>query len=98
MALVTCPDCQRNVSTLAEDCPGCGRPMAGRQDIVGGRRVRTVERTAKRFKGLIFLSSLALLAGIWGMITKAQTWPIICLVLGLPLLAFGKFMAWWHHG
>ena len=28
MALTTCPDCGRQVSTEAAACPGCGRPMA----------------------------------------------------------------------
>ena len=27
MALVTCPDCKREVSDQAPVCPGCGRPM-----------------------------------------------------------------------
>ncbi len=27
MALITCPDCGRGVSTEAPACPGCGRPM-----------------------------------------------------------------------
>lgn len=29
MALVTCPECGRQVSTRAEACPGCGCPVAG---------------------------------------------------------------------
>src|SRR5919198_997250 len=29
MALTTCPDCNRQVSTEATACPGCGRPIAG---------------------------------------------------------------------
>ena len=31
MALTTCPDCGRQVSTEAVACPGCGRPMVGSQ-------------------------------------------------------------------
>lgn len=27
MALLTCPDCRREVSDLAPACPGCGRPL-----------------------------------------------------------------------
>lgn len=27
MALVSCPDCQRQVSSEAPACPGCGRPI-----------------------------------------------------------------------
>jgi hypothetical protein len=28
MALITCPDCQKQISDSAENCPGCGRPMS----------------------------------------------------------------------
>lgn len=28
MALMTCPDCSREVSDQAPACPGCGRPIA----------------------------------------------------------------------
>lgn len=27
MALVTCPDCNKQISDSAENCPQCGRPM-----------------------------------------------------------------------
>lgn len=27
MALIECPDCGKNVSTLAQSCPNCGRPV-----------------------------------------------------------------------
>lgn len=27
MALITCPDCGRNVSDVAPACPACGRPL-----------------------------------------------------------------------
>jgi len=27
MALLSCPDCRREVSDLAPACPGCGRPI-----------------------------------------------------------------------
>ena len=28
MALIRCPDCNREVSDAAPSCPGCGRPIA----------------------------------------------------------------------
>jgi transposase-like protein len=27
MPLITCPDCQKEISDSAENCPNCGRPM-----------------------------------------------------------------------
>lgn len=32
MALLTCEDCQHEVSDRAEACPSCGRPIAGKPD------------------------------------------------------------------
>lgn len=28
MALITCPDCNKEISDSAENCPNCGRPMS----------------------------------------------------------------------
>lgn len=32
MALTICPDCEREISTLAPHCPQCGRPVEKKQD------------------------------------------------------------------
>ena len=29
MALITCPECQQSVSSIAKSCPKCGYPIAG---------------------------------------------------------------------
>ena len=34
-ALVQCPDCSHEVSTAAEACPQCGRPLRKRQTATG---------------------------------------------------------------
>lgn len=28
MALITCPDCSKEISSSADSCPHCGRPMS----------------------------------------------------------------------
>jgi hypothetical protein len=33
MSLVTCPDCQAQISTIAPACPRCGRPLATQRPI-----------------------------------------------------------------
>ena len=35
MALITCPDCGKQVSDTAPACPGCGRPFAPQMPQVG---------------------------------------------------------------
>ena len=44
MALVTCPDCKKEISSSAEACPHCGRPMVHKS--AKGPRVRTTEDSA----------------------------------------------------
>ncbi|HWS70863.1 MAG TPA: PH domain-containing protein, partial [Thermoanaerobaculia bacterium] len=34
MPVIACPDCSRDVSTLATSCPHCGRPMAAGPDVL----------------------------------------------------------------
>jgi zinc-ribbon domain len=38
MPLITCPDCSHEISTSAEVCPHCGRPVAPRPAITTQRR------------------------------------------------------------
>lgn len=33
MALIPCPECQRQVSTQAVACPQCGHPIAGKSEL-----------------------------------------------------------------
>ena len=51
MALVRCPDCNRDVSDAAPACPGCGRPMVAsapaqppkpKQEVVTGKQTLAV--------------------------------------------------------
>ena len=32
MALIKCPDCGKDISTLAKNCPSCGRPMKNNEE------------------------------------------------------------------
>lgn len=59
MALRKCPDCDRDVSSLAVSCPNCGRPtptvatapplpvIAKRSDFAIGEWIRSPRRPAK---------------------------------------------------
>jgi len=108
MALIQCSECRKAVSDKAESCPHCGNPLAARPDVISGRQVRTVEKTAKRFKAHIILSTLILLAGVvWAVGSCAES-PrgeqnvspgaiLLCLV-GFVWHAVTRFRAWWHHG
>ena len=40
MALTTCPDCARQISTEAIACPGCGRPIRASASVSGAAAVQ----------------------------------------------------------
>ena len=56
MALIACPECGRQVSTLAQSCPSCGAPIAA-QGRAGAPREPLVNA------GL--LGKLAAVLGAW---------------------------------
>jgi len=102
MALMKCPECQAQISSKAESCPHCGNPLRATPDMVGGRQVKTIEKTAKRYKGLTVLFTLVLLLGIILAIAlyDSSGMGIGFVIVGLALigLSITKISAWWHHG
>ncbi len=105
MPLTKCPDCRREVSTRAEACPHCGCPLTIKPDVVGGRRVQTVEHTAKRYNLAILIGGVLSAVGIimalpscfyeTGLVGTIGQWLV---VVGLPLYFGARILAWWHHG
>ena len=72
MPLITCPDCQREISDSAPACPGCGRPQGvKRPDVLVANKdgppipsKRKRGRTAVRFFLLFHIIGLALILGL----------------------------------
>lgn len=65
MALVTCPDCSKQVSDAAPACPGCGRPMAAAtvQTTKGSKFLDPMENARGCLRIVLVLVALAV-AGI----------------------------------
>ncbi len=64
MAIIKCPDCGKDVSTSADNCPHCGYPIAGGGTTQAhGGRVQTIEKTGKPFKLQMLLAFFLMLAG-----------------------------------
>jgi hypothetical protein len=95
----------RRAADRAEPCPQCGCPIGDKRDIVAGRRVRTIERTAKRYKTWELLSVTALMVGVTGMIISRNSMegPLAACSIGLTVVAaitwsVAKVVILWHHG
>jgi len=114
MPLIRCPDCERQVSTLAESCPNCGRPMRAAPLSLGRDlpRVRTIQKTDKGLKAQVLLAVMFLLGGTIGIIVASQgefaadseapgwllLFSIFGVCLGMGWLIIAKILIWWHHG
>ena len=102
MALIECDECGNQVSDRAETCPHCGAPVSGNSNIVQGRRVRTIEKTSKRYKAWQAGSLVGVLAGLIGMATTSsglgQSLSQWAALLGGIALVWSTVAAWWHHG
>jgi TM2 domain-containing membrane protein YozV len=68
MPLTTCPDCNKQVSTEAVVCPGCGRPMKAPSSggrMTGVQQPTPIVVTAAKSRGVYII--LGLLLGLLGI-------------------------------
>lgn len=88
MALVSCPECNNQVSDAAVSCPSCGHPMQPEQTVVASQP-KQVEERSELFKagGSNFvLNEIAAVSSV-----KTRNW--VWLVIGLPVIVAVVF-AW----
>lgn len=45
MALISCPECSKEISDRAKECPNCGYPLAERVDVIEDNTAKEVELT-----------------------------------------------------
>ena len=105
MALVACPECAREVSDKAQNCPGCGVSISdAKETAAAGARLHTVQETSKRLKLHQLLSIAALVIGaVWmfaGMGDEASEpsgGAALLATAGLIWYIVTRFRIWWHH-
>jgi len=108
MALIKCPECGAQISSIAESCPKCAYPIAGGGSTQAhGGKIQTVEQTSKRYKLHQLLSSLLIIGSIVVMIAGSSgnepssgglAFGVLGLLVGLIWFIIARFMTWWHHG
>lgn len=65
MALITCGECNGQVSDQAETCPHCGAPVASaRETSAAGQPLTTIQQISKKFKLQTLLSLGLVLFGL----------------------------------
>ena len=97
MALITCPECGKQVSEKATNCPNCGFPISGYE-------VQTIEQTGKKFKKQKLYSVLLFAIGILIMFLSIlfESWSVthtgvVISVIGVIWFVIIEIKIWWHH-
>lgn len=107
MPLIACPECNRQVSDRAPQCPSCGTPIgAGGPSAV---KVSVAQQTSKWWKLLQLAGACVAIAG--GIVMATQfaggghhpdqdrvVLGIYLLSGGLAGFMFARLVAWWFHG
>ena len=83
MPLISCPDCGRQVSDSAPNCPQCGKPMA----MFSGKTVETT-RKGGVYEGVGFL---LIVGGIFACFASGAVGSVLILV-GFIVFLVGRFM------
>lgn len=79
MALVRCPDCNREVSEAAPVCPGCGRPIAQTQQFAQPMQVQATQGATGKFldPGANMRSCLGCIGLIFLLIVVFMIWRVL---------------------
>ena len=102
MALIPCPECKREVSTLAVSCPHCGTPVVNFRLVSPDKEtVVTTQLTSKRYK-LQRLVALTLAVIGWVIIIFGPPGSgvagLILLIVSIGWSIVVCILIWWHHG
>jgi len=107
MSLIHCPECNREISSSAATCPGCGTPIAAAADTLAtGSPLTTIQETSKRFKvQLLGAWALFITGVIWSFSSakavaaggEVNTLPGFMVFGGVAWWVVTKFRIWWHH-
>ncbi len=109
MALISCTECNNQVSSTAATCLQCGAPIAEADGSkAAGAPLTTVQETSKKLKVHIIISSILFWVGVFWLFVdinapkqggeqSASATPGILLFVGLVWYVVTRFRIWWHH-
>jgi hypothetical protein len=108
MALINCPECERQVSNAAPFCPGCGVRVADDIESVGSgvQQLTTTQATSKRFKAQKLFATLLFWGGLFEVLLASAVdtrssytgaLSSLAMVVGVIWYLVVKLRIWWHH-
>ena len=103
MSLIKCPECNKQVSTLANTCPNCGAPIAQyKQSQKINVPITVIEETSKELKlQLIYSGIFTVIAGIilFFVLLSGNNAILsaILLLIGACWMSIIRIKIWWNH-
>jgi uncharacterized membrane protein YvbJ len=108
MALINCPECERQVSNAAPFCPGCGVGISTDNEAVGSgvQHLTTTQATSKKFKAQILFATLLFWCGLFEVLlalgvetrnSTTGTLSSLAMAVGVSWYIVTKLRIWWHH-
>jgi uncharacterized membrane protein YvbJ len=99
MALINCPECDKQISDQSAHCLHCGYPIAAGDPTSSQESAVTTQLTAKKFKAVMVIGGLLFWIGLITTFTSGgHSAAIIALIVGILLYTGAKTQAWWHNG
>jgi len=104
MALINCPECEKQISNKAATCPNCGVAIADSRESRGSgvAKLTTTQSTSKSLKAQTITFVVIFFIGMWLALgandpSWVQTGAIMA-GLGFIGVVITKIRTWWHHG
>jgi uncharacterized membrane protein YvbJ len=92
MSLITCRDCNSQISNKAAACPHCGRPVSDYSD-----QSINIQKTPKKYKLIQVLSLVFLVVSLFLLFGKSGNgYAFLLLVFSATVGLWAKVMIWWH--
>lgn len=98
MALINCPECKKQVSDVAAQCPDCGYPIY-QASVTHGKpqAVTTIEQTDKKWKKAKIASAVLIIFGLLFAMGGSSSIGVWLMFAGIVAGLYGAIGGWWHH-
>ena len=105
MALINCPECNKQISDRASACPDCACPIAAQPATAAapGPKVQTIEATGKKWKGMRLAATIGIVISLFGVFGTADAntaakgfWGVVALI-SLAAIIYARLGSWWNH-
>ena len=98
MALINCPECNKQISDHSAHCLHCGYPIAAGDATVSQESAVTTQQTAKLFKAGMAIGAICFWIGVIAAIKGNWDVGVSFGFIGILLYAGSRTSAWWHNG